>query len=91
MAYNIYGFSVLSYANGFTLWHYISDDPVAELTLPGYFDRDMARPGDRVFAATRARGRVVGAADLLIVEHDGQLLALPLAATAAPIGAAVAA
>ena len=64
--------SVLSYANGFTLWHYVTDDDWAEVASEGYFDRscDMLRTGDMLFmnigmiAATvlvksNAGGRVV--------------------------------
>jgi hypothetical protein len=46
MAYNPSGLSAISYANGFTLWHYRTvDDSVA---TPGYFDpaHKMLRVGD---------------------------------------------
>lgn len=40
--------SVLAYANGFTLWYYITDDTKLELASEGYFDQacDMLRDGD---------------------------------------------
>ena len=42
--------SVLGYANGFTLWHFTTNDPTDELQAPGYFNEaaDMLRPGDLI-------------------------------------------
>ena len=44
--------SVLAYANGFTMWHYISAESVKTVTDQGYFNgaSDMLRVGDMVFA-----------------------------------------
>ena len=44
--------SVLGYANGFTLWHFITHDPASQLHASGYFDEaaDMFRPGDLILA-----------------------------------------
>lgn len=50
--------SVLAYANGFTLWHYRSTDPLEALTAGkesfgrGYFDSagEMLRSGDQIIA-----------------------------------------
>lgn len=41
--------SVLAYANGFTLWHYRADVPLADWQ-PDHFQpvADMLRPGDRI-------------------------------------------
>lgn len=43
--------SVLAYANGFTLWHYVTDDTKLELESEGYFDRayDRLRAGDMLY------------------------------------------
>lgn len=38
MAFKNKDLSVLAYANGFTLWHYTSDEPMDEITKKGYFD-----------------------------------------------------
>lgn len=48
MAYDPKSLSVLAYANGFTLWHYRTEDSRAAVSTPGYFDaaRDMLRFGD---------------------------------------------
>lgn len=50
MAYEPKSLSVLAYANGFTLWHYRTEDSRAAVSTPGYFDaaRDMLRHGDVV-------------------------------------------
>ena len=31
--------SVLSYANGFTMWHYVSDDKIDDILSHTYFDK----------------------------------------------------
>lgn len=51
MAYDPIGLSALSYANGFTLWHYRSGDRAAEVDGLGYFDAAarILRIGDFLF------------------------------------------
>lgn len=51
MTYNSASLSAISYANGFTLWHYRSDDTAAMIMAPGYFNpaHKMMRQGDFVF------------------------------------------
>lgn len=46
MTYNAADFSVMAYANYFTLWHYTTTD--ANVTDDGYFNKaaDMMRVGD---------------------------------------------
>lgn len=48
MAFIRKNLSVLSYANGFTLWHYKTPDAQRDVRAPGYFDdaRDMLRQAD---------------------------------------------
>ncbi|MDR3126173.1 MAG: hypothetical protein LBT92_00905 [Rickettsiales bacterium] len=43
--------SVLSYSNGFTLWHYKTDDDRAAVMGPGYFSvmAGVFNPGDAMF------------------------------------------
>ncbi|MBD5400142.1 hypothetical protein HDR61_00100 [bacterium] len=38
MAFQNKNLSVIAYANGFTLWHYVSDEKIAAITTAGYFD-----------------------------------------------------
>lgn len=52
MAYQSKDLSVLAYANGFTLWHYSTNDAAAAVAASGYFNAasDMLRAGDMVIA-----------------------------------------
>jgi len=51
MAYSPSGLSVISYANGFTLWHYRTKDLAADVDNDGYFNAasKMLRVGDFMF------------------------------------------
>ena len=51
MAYDSKGLSALSYANGFTLWHYRTGDAPSSVDNQGYFDvaSKMLRIGDFIF------------------------------------------
>ena len=51
MAYSPAGLSAISYANGFTLWHYRTKDLVANVDNEGYFNAasKMLRVGDFMF------------------------------------------
>ena len=42
--------TVLAYADGYTLWHYVTDDSANETKNSGYFEdaRDVFRNNDRV-------------------------------------------
>ncbi len=48
MAYSSSSLSAISYANGFTLWHYRTNDLVADIDNAGYFNgaSKMLRTGD---------------------------------------------
>ena len=52
MAFAARNLSVLSYANGFTLWHYTSTDNNAAVIAASYFNSasDMLRKGDLIIA-----------------------------------------
>lgn len=52
MAYQSKDLSVLAYANGFTLWHYVTADAAASVDAAGYFNAaaDMLRVGDIIIA-----------------------------------------
>jgi len=52
MAFATRNLSVLSYANGFTLWHYTSTDNNTAVTAANYFNTasDMLRKGDLIVA-----------------------------------------
>ena len=67
MAYQSKDLSVLAYANGFTLWHYLTTDNAAAVNAAGYFNAaaDMLRAGDIVIA------NLSGGATLLLVAAAG--------------------
>ena len=52
MAYDASNLSALTYANGFTLWHYKTADPAGDVDTAGYFNEaaSMLRVGDFIFA-----------------------------------------
>ena len=51
MAYDSSNLSALTYANGFTLWHYKTADTAAVVDTSGYFNNaaGMLRVGDFIF------------------------------------------
>ncbi len=60
MAYDPKNLSALTYANGFTLWHYKTPDPAATVDSAGYFNgaASMLRVGDFIFANADIDGTV---------------------------------
>jgi hypothetical protein len=52
MAYDASNLSALTYANGFTLWHYKTPDTAADVDTNGYFNEaaSMLRIGDFILA-----------------------------------------
>jgi outer membrane protein assembly factor BamB len=52
MAYDASNLSALTYANGFTLWHYKTPDTAINVDTSGYFNEaaSMLRVGDFIFA-----------------------------------------
>lgn len=66
MAFRSRELSVLAYANGFTLWHYRTDDRLETLTRRpgvadgGYFDaaREMLRSGNQIIVNLVEDGRI---------------------------------
>jgi hypothetical protein len=60
MAYDPHNLSALTYANGFTLWHYKTPDSAATVDTIGYFNNasGMLRVGDFIFANASTSGTV---------------------------------
>ena len=50
MSFHHQDLSVLAYADGYTIWHYSTDDSVSQVSGRGYFDdaRDLFRTNDRI-------------------------------------------
>lgn len=97
MAFKSRELSVLAYANGFTLWHYRTEDPLADLLDPsigafenaGYFGAacDLLCAGDQIVVNLNGGTRPNLAS--LVVQHvnpGGQVRVAP-AAEPAPIPA----
>ena len=61
MAYSARNLSVLSYANGFTLWHYTTTEAYGTVAGAGYFNdaSDLLRKGDQIIANTSTGGSLV--------------------------------
>lgn len=61
MAYDSNNLSALSYANGFTLWHYKTPDHPETVELSYYFDKaaNMLRVGDFIFVNGDGEGAVL--------------------------------
>ncbi|MCL2629519.1 MAG: hypothetical protein FWD33_02410 [Alphaproteobacteria bacterium] len=53
MAYQNKNMSVIAYANGFTLWHYAANDPIATVNGNGYFIPaiSMIKAGDMLLVS----------------------------------------
>ncbi|MCC2662612.1 MAG: uncharacterized protein K0R41_627 [Geminicoccaceae bacterium] len=60
MAYDSNNLSALTYANGFTLWHYKTPDAALTVDTTGYFNEaaSMLRVGDFIFANASITGTV---------------------------------
>ena len=60
MAYAPNNLSALTYANGFTLWHYKTADVAEDVDSQGYFNpaAGMLRVGDFIFANANITGTV---------------------------------
>lgn len=71
MAYNPLNLSVLAYANGFTLWHYKTEDSGEAVGSPDYFGvaNDMLRVGDMILANFSMKG-APGAGIFLVNAND---------------------
>jgi hypothetical protein len=72
MPYRPQDLSALSYANGFTLWHYRSTDSAAEIDTTGYFNAAarMLRPGDFILCNS-AVGSAPANGVLIVASNDG--------------------
>lgn len=72
MAYDSNNLSALTYANGFTLWHYKTPDLATDVDTTGYFDEaaSMLRVGDFVMANTAIEGTIASGV-FIVKSNDG--------------------
>ncbi|MCB1884821.1 MAG: hypothetical protein KDG89_12635 [Geminicoccaceae bacterium] len=75
MAYNSAALAAIAYADGFTLWHYRTEDLVAEVDNAGYFNEaaTMLRQGDFVLLNT-GMGRTPTFGLVVVTENAGGLV-----------------
>lgn len=77
--FHVRNLSVLSYAQGFTLWHYRAEaTPLAEILAPGFLDEaaEMFAPGDiLLLSGTPSREGALR----LVAATSPRLLLAPLA------------
>jgi len=72
MAFQSKDLSVLAYANGFTLWHYATNDSANQADSSQYFNNasDMLRVGDMILANVNQSGQP-GAGVLVVTSSTG--------------------
>lgn len=83
--FSVRNLSVLSYAQGFTLWHYRADPPASceagrdDPAAPGFFAEaaEMFAPGDMILLSRPGAGAV-----LFVAATTPTLAVIPLARTA---------
>lgn len=63
MAFNSKNFSVMAYANGFTLWNYQTPDTAEIVTAAGYFNdiSAFARKGDMILSIANSAAAIAPA------------------------------
>lgn len=73
MAFDPAGLSALSYANGFTLWHYRTADTAADVDDIGYFNEasKMLRIGDFIFGNTGVGATPTHGVFVVLFNEDG--------------------
>lgn len=94
MAFTARELSILAYANGFTLWHYRTEDSLETLThredgtARGYFDaaRELLQGGDQIIVNVIAAGRIT-VANLAVTAVDpaGSVEVAPLETGPRPV------
>jgi outer membrane protein assembly factor BamB len=75
MAYDPNNLSALTYATGFTLWHYKTADGAPDVDRAGYFNpaAGMLRVGDYIFANASITGTVESGVFIVAANADGEV------------------
>ena len=75
MAYDPNNLSALTYANGFTLWHYKTADGAVDVDTAGYFNpaAGMLRVGDFIFANASITGTVESGVFIVSANAGGEV------------------
>ncbi len=84
MSYNAKNFSVMAYANGFTLWNYSTEDDLTAVKGSGYFNEiaPFARKGDMILANTSVESTLAPAILSVVSVEDGAVSVSALAPAA---------
>ncbi len=84
MSYNAKNFSVMAYANGFTLWNYSTEDDLTAVKGSGYFNEiaPFARKGDMILANTSVESTLAPAILSVASVEDGAVSVSALAPAA---------
>lgn len=85
MSYNAKNFSVMAYANGFTLWNYTTEDTLETVKGTGYFNdiSPFAKKGDMILTNASAQSSIEPAILSVSALSDGSVTVTALATTAA--------
>ncbi len=85
MAYDSKNFSVMAYANGFTLWNYSSEDDLNTVKGSGYFNdiAPFARKGDMILTNAGTASTLEPAVLSVSSIEDGTVTVAALATSAA--------
>lgn len=85
MSYNSKNFSVMAYANGFTLWNYSTPDTMAVVKADGYFNEiaPFARPGDMIMVNAAVETTLAPAIFSVSSVTEGAVTVVSIAAPAA--------
>lgn len=84
MAFNNKNFSVMAYANGFTLWNYQTEDTLAAVKADNYFNdiAAFARPGDMIIIIADNASTLAPAIMFVTANADGVVTVSELNAVA---------
>ena len=85
MSYNSKNFSVMAYANGFTLWNYSTPDAMSTVIASGYFNdiAPFARAGDMIMVNASSGTTIEPAIFSVSAVADGSVTVSSIAAPTA--------
>lgn len=80
MPYNSKNFSVMAYANGFTLWSYTTEDELSAVKAKGYFNEiaPFARTGDMILVSANTQAEIQSTILAVSKVADGVVSVQPL-------------
>lgn len=78
MSYNSKNFSVMAYANGFTLWNYSTADTLTEVKTANYLNEaaPFVRPGDMILTVASNTAAAIETAVLAVSKIDNGVVTI---------------